>query len=116
MSLLIAFGILDSRNRIVWSIADFLYRLTDSVLRPTRNFLPYLGGIDISPWIAVILIQVIQGIVLPRIYGAIDTGRGSNWCSDVDIRSILPRIGRSDATEQPYRGFAACETTAFITT
>ena len=74
MSLLIAFGILDSRNRIVWSIADFLDRLTDLVLRPTRNFLPYLGGIDISPWIAVILIQVIQGIVLPRIYGAIEYG------------------------------------------
>ena len=46
----------------------------ESVLRPTRNFLPYLGGIDISPWIAVILIQVIQGIVLPRIYGAIEYG------------------------------------------
>ena len=59
MSLLIAFGILDSRNRIVWSISDFLYRLTDPVLRPIRNFIPYLGGIDISPWIAVILIQVI---------------------------------------------------------
>ena len=54
MSLLIAFGILDSRNRIVWSISDFLYRLTDPVLRPIRNFIPYLGGIDISPWIAVI--------------------------------------------------------------
>ena len=74
MSLLIAFGILDSRNRIVWSISDFLYRLTDPVLRPIRNFIPYLGGIDISPWIAVILIQVIQGIVLPRIYGAIEYG------------------------------------------
>lgn len=74
MSLLIAFGILDSRNRIVWSISDFLYRLTDPVLRPIRNFLPYLGGIDISPWIAVILIQVIQGIALPRIYGAIEYG------------------------------------------
>lgn len=74
MSLLISFGILDGRNRLVWTIADFLYRLTDPVLRPIRNVLPYLGGIDISPWVAVILIQVIQGIVLSRLYAAIEYG------------------------------------------
>jgi len=74
-SILISFGILDGRNRLVWTIGDFLYRLTDPVLRPIRNFLPNLGGIDISPWIAVILIQVIQAVILPKIFAAVIYGQ-----------------------------------------
>jgi YggT family protein len=73
-SILIAFGILDGRNRTVWTIGDFLYRFTDPILRPIRNFLPNLGGIDISPWIAVILIQVIQGVLLPKLFAAVTYG------------------------------------------
>lgn len=76
LSILMAFGVLDSRNRLVWTIADFLYRLTDPVLRPIRNMLPNLGGIDLSPWIAVVLIQVVQAYVVPRLYDAIVYG---NW-------------------------------------
>src|SRR5690348_18458328 len=48
-SILSSFGVLDTRNRIVWTIGDFLYRVTDPVLRPVRNFLPNFGGIDLSP-------------------------------------------------------------------
>ncbi len=73
-SILTAFGVLDGRNRLVWTIGDFLYRLTDPVLRPIRNVLPNFGGIDISPWVAVILIQVIQGVLLPKLYAAIMYG------------------------------------------
>ena len=58
-SLLTAFGVLDTRNRIVWTIGDFLYRVTEPVLRPIRNMLPNLGGIDLSPWIVVVLIQIV---------------------------------------------------------
>jgi YggT family protein len=73
-SILTAFGVLDGRNRLVWTIGDFLYRFTDPVLRPIRNFLPNFGGIDISPWVAVILIQVIQGVLLPKVYAAVTYG------------------------------------------
>ena len=73
-SILTAFGILDGRNRVVWTIGDFLYRFTDPILRPIRNFLPNFGGIDISPWIAVILIQVIQGVLLPKLFAAVAYG------------------------------------------
>jgi YggT family protein len=73
-SILTAFGVLDGRNRLVWTIGDFLYRFTDPVLRPIRNFLPSFGGIDISPWVAVILIQVIQGVLLPKIFAAVEYG------------------------------------------
>ena len=74
VSTLVSFGVLDSRNRIVWTIADFLYRVTEPVLRPIRNLLPNLGGIDISPLIVLILISVIQSVLLPKIFLALEGG------------------------------------------
>lgn len=65
-SMLTAFGVLDTRNRLVWSIGDFLYRVTDPVLRPIRNALPNLGGIDISP---IIVIAVLELLVVPVLVG-----------------------------------------------
>jgi YggT family protein len=56
-SMLASFGVLDTRNRIVWSIGDFLYRVTEPALRPIRNLLPSLGSIDISPLILLLLLQ-----------------------------------------------------------
>jgi YggT family protein len=56
-NILSSFGVLDTRNRIVWSIGDFLYRITEPALRPIRNLLPNLGGIDISPVILILLLQ-----------------------------------------------------------
>jgi YggT family protein len=53
---LMAFNVLDGRNRIVWTIADFLYRITEPVLRPVRNRLPNMGGIDLSPLVVLLLI------------------------------------------------------------
>ncbi len=59
-SMLAAFGVLDTRNRIVWTIGDFLFRLTEPVLRPVRNLLPNLGGIDISPVILILVLQALR--------------------------------------------------------
>jgi YggT family protein len=73
-SMLAAFNVLDTRNRLVWSVGEFLYRITDPVLRPIRNLLPRMGGIDISPWIAVLLLQFIVLQMIGRVYGAIETG------------------------------------------
>jgi YggT family protein len=56
-SILTSFGVLDTRNRIVWTIGDFLYRVTEPALRPIRNLLPNFGGIDISPLILILLLQ-----------------------------------------------------------
>ncbi len=53
---LLSFNVLDGRNRIVWTIADFLYRITEPALRPIRNRLPNLGGIDLSPLVLLLLI------------------------------------------------------------
>ena len=54
---LTSFGVLDTRNRFVWTIGDFLYRITEPALRPIRNLLPNFGGIDISPIILILRLQ-----------------------------------------------------------
>ena len=73
-STLVSFGILDSRNRLVWTIGDFLYRVTEPALRPIRRMLPNLGGIDISPLIVLIIIAVVQTVLLPKIFATVETG------------------------------------------
>ncbi len=73
-SMLAAFGVLDTRNRLVWTIGDFLYRVTEPVLRPIRNILPNLGGIDLSPWIVVIVIQIVVLPLLIKVHAAIAYG------------------------------------------
>ena len=60
VSWLIAFGVINTYNRTVARIVDVLYRLTDPVLRPIRQFLPNFGGIDISPIIVLLLIFLIE--------------------------------------------------------
>ena len=59
-SLLTAFGVLDTRNRLVWTIGDFLYRVTEPALRPIRNILPNFGGVDVSPIILILLLQALR--------------------------------------------------------
>jgi YggT family protein len=78
VSTLMSFGVLDSRNRIVWTISDFLYKVTEPALRPIRAVLPSFGGIDLSPWIALLLLQYVVGPVLLQIelavLGGLTTG------------------------------------------
>ena len=71
VSTLLAFGVLDSRNRTVWSIADFLYRVTEPILRPIRRVLPTMGNIDFSPWVALLLIQLVAMPLLRDVHAAI---------------------------------------------
>lgn len=54
LSWLIAFNVVNTRNSIVATIGEFLYRVTEPALRPIRNMMPNLGGIDISPVILII--------------------------------------------------------------
>lgn len=69
---LAAFGVLDTRNRIVWSIGDFLYRVTEPALRPIRRVLPNFGNIDISPLILLLLVQAAIMLTL-NVEGAVLT-------------------------------------------
>lgn len=60
LSWLIAFGVINTYNRSVAMIGDFLYRITEPALRPVRRLLPNLGGVDISPIIVLAIIYVLQ--------------------------------------------------------
>ena len=60
VSLLIAFNILNTQNRFVYSILELTYRLTDPILNRIRRFLPNLGTLDISPIVLLLLIWFIE--------------------------------------------------------
>ena len=60
ISWLIAFNVLNTQNRFVYSILEFSYRLTDPILNKIRSFLPNLGSLDISPIILLLLIWFIE--------------------------------------------------------
>jgi YggT family protein len=72
-STLASFGVLDTRNRIVWTIGDFLYRVTEPALRPIRRFLPNLGGIDLSPLILLLVLQAAR-MLLASLYESVIFG------------------------------------------
>jgi YggT family protein len=71
---LIAFNVLDTRNRFVWSVADFLTRVTDPLLRPIRRRMPLFGGIDFSPLVLLVLLQMVAKPVIIYLYTGIKTG------------------------------------------
>jgi YggT family protein len=63
LSWLVAFGIVNRHNRIVGTIEDFLWRITEPLLRPIRRVLPNLGGIDISPVILILLLVFLRRLL-----------------------------------------------------
>ena len=60
LSWLIAFNVLNTSNRFVYSILEFTYKLTDPILNKIRGFLPSLGAFDISPIILLLLIWFVE--------------------------------------------------------
>jgi len=63
LSTLTSFGVLDSRNRVVWTFCDFFYRVTEPALRPIRKRMPDLGGIDLSPLVLILLLLAAQAVL-----------------------------------------------------
>ena len=71
LSWLVAFNVVNSRNQFVAMIGDFLYRITEPVLRPLRNLLPNLGGLDLSPVVVILIIILLKDIIVRYIYTAV---------------------------------------------
>lgn len=63
LSWLVAFNVVNARNPIVHSVGEFLYRVTEPLLRPIRNLLPNLGGIDVSPVILIIALLFLRQLI-----------------------------------------------------
>ena len=72
MSWLIGFNIVNINTKIVYIIADFLNRLTEPFLRPIRRILPYLGGIDLSPVILILLLIFLKDLINNNYYDFIN--------------------------------------------
>ncbi|MGH6621406.1 MAG: YggT family protein [Alphaproteobacteria bacterium] len=64
MSWLIAFNVINTNNRFVYLVGDFLYRLTEPAMRPIRRILPNLGGIDLSPMVLLLLLIFAQRLLV----------------------------------------------------
>ena len=71
LSWLIAFNVVNTHNQFVATLADFLWRITEPVLRPIRNMMPSLGGIDVSPVIVILIIILIKDVIVRYIYPAV---------------------------------------------
>ena len=63
LSWLVAFNIVNTHNNIVSLIGNFLFKVTEPLLRPIRKFLPDFGGIDISPVILIILLIFFRNLL-----------------------------------------------------
>lgn len=63
MSWLVAFDVVNTRNRLIYSIGEFLFRITEPALRPIRRVLPSLGGIDISPVVLILGIWFVRNLM-----------------------------------------------------
>lgn len=63
LSWLVAFNVVNTRNRVVYSIGDFLYRVTEPLLAPIRRVMPNLGGIDLSPVVLILLIFFVRNLL-----------------------------------------------------
>ncbi len=68
LSWLIAFNVVNTRNQFVAMIADALWRLTEPVLRPIRNILPNLGGLDLSPVVLILLLIFLRNLLFEIFY------------------------------------------------
>jgi YggT family protein len=71
LSWLVAFNVVNTRNQVVAMVGDLLYRITEPVLRPIRNMLPSLGGIDVSPVVLILIIILIKDIIIRYVYPSV---------------------------------------------
>jgi YggT family protein len=60
---LVQFNVINTSNRMVYQIGDFLYRITEPALRPIRQVIPAVGGIDLTPLILILILGFLQQFI-----------------------------------------------------
>ncbi len=70
LSWLVSFRVVNTQNRFVYLVGDFLYRITEPALRPIRKILPNLGGIDIAPIVLLLLLFFLRNLVICDMFSA----------------------------------------------
>ena len=64
LSWLVAFNVINTRNRFVYLVGNFLYRITEPALKPIRRLLPNLGGMDLSPVVLILGLYFLRVLLL----------------------------------------------------
>jgi len=76
LSWLVAFDVINLRNRFVYNVAHFLDAVTRPILAPVQKIIPPLGGVDISPIIVILILQGFRQYLLPMIFSPIIAALG----------------------------------------
>ena len=63
LSWLVAFNVLNTQNRFVFSVLDVTHKLTDPALNKLRRFIPMFGSVDISPVILILLLMFLRNLI-----------------------------------------------------
>ena len=71
LSWLVAFDVINLRNQFVYNVARFLDAVTRPILAPFQKIIPNLGGVDISPVLAILVISGVQRYLLPAAHVAL---------------------------------------------
>ena len=74
LSWLVAFNVINTYNEFVRSLLYALDRITDPIYRPIRKIMPDFGALDLSPLVALLIIQLLTRVVIPY---AMDSVRAS---------------------------------------
>lgn len=67
LSWLVQFNVINTSNRFVYLVGDFLWKATEPALRPLRRILPNLGGIDLSPVALLLLLWFIKRLIVTEV-------------------------------------------------
>jgi YggT family protein len=68
LSWLVAFDVVNRRNRLVSQVGQFLYQVTNPVLRPIRRVVPLIGGVDFAPLIVILLLWFIRNLIFEYVF------------------------------------------------
>ena len=63
LSWLVAFNVLNTQNKFVFSVLDVTYKLTDPALNKIRRFIPTFGSIDISPVVLILILIFLRNVI-----------------------------------------------------
>ena len=63
LSWLVAFNILNTQNRFVFSVLDSTHKMTDPALNKIRSFIPNFGSIDVSPIVLILILMFLRNII-----------------------------------------------------
>ncbi len=71
LSWLVHFNVVNTRNRFVYMVGDFLYRITEPALKPIRRLLPNMGSLDLAPVVLILGLLFLQNLLLRDIMPAL---------------------------------------------